>query len=169
MGVSLIFYLNPGMDAGRIVEQAVVGLGYQFVGLEAGPRARLLRVFIDAPDRASGVTVDDCARVSNHLTRLFAVENIDFGRLEVSSPGLDRPLRLAEDYQRFAGQEARVRIRVPVQGRRNFTGVLAGCEDGKLRLQCGGELLAFDLALVEKARLVPNIASDFGSPRRAGK
>ena len=111
-----------------------------------------MRVFIDTP---KGVTVDDCATVSRHLTRLFAVENIDFDRLEVSSPGLDRPLKKAADFERFAGQEAQLRLRVAVNGRRNFTGVLAGLEDGRLRLECAGIVQIFELAQVEKARLVP--------------
>jgi len=145
------------MELARIIEQAVVGLGYEFVDLESGPRSRLLRVFIDAPARPRGVTVDDCARVSNHLTRLFAVENVDFGRLEVSSPGLDRLLRKPADFERFAGHEARVRTRLPIEGRRNFTGVLAGCEAGKLLLKSGEVLIEFDLAQVEKARLVPKL------------
>ncbi len=140
------------MELAQIIEQAVVGLGYELVDFETSPRARLLRVFIDQP---SGVTIDDCTRVSNHLTRLFAVENIDYDRLEVSSPGLDRPLKKAADFERFAGQEAQLRLRLAVNGQRNFTGVLAGVEEGKLRLDCGGTTHSFELAQVEKARLVP--------------
>ncbi len=140
------------MDLLTLIEQAAEGLGYELVDFETSPRARLLRVFIDTP---KGVTVDDCATVSRHLTRLFAVENIDFDRLEVSSPGLDRPLKKAADFERFAGQEAQLRLRVAVNGRRNFTGVLAGLEDGRLRLECAGIVQIFELAQVEKARLVP--------------
>lgn len=140
------------MQLVSIIEQAVTGLGYEVVDFETSPRGRLLRVFIDAP---AGVTVDDCATVSNHLSRLFAVENVDYDRLEVSSPGLDRPLKKAADFARFAGQEAQLRLRLPVNGQRNFTGVLAGVEDGKLRLESGGAALMFDLTQIEKARLVP--------------
>ncbi len=131
------------------------GLGYEFVDLESGSRSRLLRVFIDAPHRAGGVTVDDCARVSDHLTRLFEVENVDYGRLEVSSPGLDRVLRKPADFERFAGHDVQVRMRVPVEGRRNFTGVLSGVSADRLLLGTGEESVSLDLGQVEKVRLLP--------------
>ena len=135
----------------ELIEQAVTGLGYELVDFETSPRARLMRVFIDSP---KGVTIDDCAAVSNHLTRLFAVENIDYDRLEVSSPGLDRPLKKPADFERFAGQEAQVRTRMPINGQRNFTGVLSGIKDGVLRLT--GIEAAYELPLdqIDKARLV---------------
>jgi ribosome maturation factor RimP len=142
------------MDLAQVVEQAVSGLGYELVDFETSPRGRLLRVLIDA-DRPGGVSVDDCARVSNHLTHVFAVEEIDYDRLEVSSPGLDRPLKKPADFERFAGQEAQVRVRVPINGQRNFTGVLDGIEDGKLRLLAASGCVTLELAQVEKARLVP--------------
>ena len=142
------------MELQKVIEQAVEGLGFELVDFETSPRARLLRVFIDGP---KGVTVDDCATVSSHLTRLFAVENIDYDRLEVSSPGLDRPLKKEADFVRFAGQEAQIRLRLAVNGQRNFTGVLAGVTDGRLRLDCEGEMREFELDQVSKARLVPKI------------
>jgi len=140
------------MELVKVIEQAVIGLGYELVDFETSPRARLLRVFIDSP---KGVTVDDCAAVSNHLTRLFAVENIDYDRLEVSSPGLDRPLKKEADFVRFAGHEAQLRLRLAVNGQRNFTGVLAGVEGGRLRLASNGAMHEFELDQVDKARLVP--------------
>ena len=143
------------MDLSGLIERAVAGLGYEFVDLETSPRGRLLRVFIDAPVQAGGVTVEDCARVSNHLTRLFAVENVDYDRLEVSSPGLDRSLKKLADFERFAGQEAHVRVHLPINGQRNFTGMLVGVEEGRVRLQTGATTLVLDLEQVEKARLVP--------------
>ncbi|MBS1172133.1 MAG: hypothetical protein H6R12_963 [Proteobacteria bacterium] len=127
------------MDLSALIERAITGLGYEFVDLETSPRGRLLRVFIDTPAAPGGVTVDDCARVSNHLTRLFEVENVDYERLEISS----------------AGQEVQVRLRMPIDGRRNFTGTLAGVEEGRLRLQSGESSVMLDLAQIEKARLVP--------------
>jgi ribosome maturation factor RimP len=79
-----------------LIETTVVGLGYELVEFETSPRARLLRVFIDRPAGAqaekSGISVEDCATVSSQLSRVFMVENVDYDRLEVSSPGLDRPL-----------------------------------------------------------------------------
>jgi len=140
------------MELQKVIEQAVAGLGYELVDVEASPRARLLRVFIDCP---KGIAIEDCTRVSNHLTRLFAVENIDYDRLEVSSPGLDRPLKKAADFVRFSGQEAQIRLRQAVNGQRNFTGVLAGVEDSRLRLECDGVSHVFELDQVDKARLVP--------------
>lgn len=134
-----------------MIEQAVSGLGYEFVDLEAG--SRLVRVFIDAPPGA--ITVEDCARVSDHLTRLLEVENVDYGRLEVSSPGLDRVLRTAADFERFSGSRVHVRLHVPVGGRRNFTGVLKGAAGGSLLLDCDGTAREIDLEQVAKVRLVP--------------
>ena len=134
------------------VEQAVVGLGYELVDFETTPRARLLRVFIDKPE---GISVDDCALVSNHLGRLFAVENIDYDRLEVSSPGLDRVLKKTSDFERFAGQEAQVRLRIPLNGRRNYSGLLQGIEAGKVILLVDGLACELPLEQIDKARLVP--------------
>lgn len=143
------------MDCARLIEQAVSGLGYELVDFQTSPRGRLLRVLIDAPARAGGVTVEDCAAVSNHLTHLFAVEDVDYDRLEVSSPGFDRPLKKPADFERFAGQEAYVRVRVPINGQRNFTGRLAGVAGGKFRLVGQNAEVELELAQVEKARLVP--------------
>ena len=136
----------------ELIEQIVTGLGYEFVTVEGSPRGRLLRVFIDIE---RGVTVDDCEAVSNQLTRVFEVENIDFDRLEVSSPGLDRALVKPADFERFAGADIRLRTRIPVSNQRNFTGVLKGLREGSVVVDTEkGELLvAFDD--VEKARLVP--------------
>ncbi len=140
------------MQLVELIEQAVSGLGYELVDFETSPRGRLLRVFID---KEAGISVDDCAAVSNHLTRLFAVENIDYDRLEISSPGLDRPLKKPADFARFAGQEAQFKLRVPVGNQRNFTGTILGEQDGRVRFRVGGEELEFPLDNVEKARLVP--------------
>lgn len=140
------------MQLSEMIEQAVTGLGYELVDFETSPRARLLRVFIDKPE---GVNVDDCATVSNHLTRLFTVENIDFDRLEVSSPGLDRPLKKLADFERFVGQEAQIRLRVAVENQRNFTGTLLGVVDGRVRLDTEKGELVVALEELDKARLVP--------------
>jgi len=140
------------MDLVRIVDQAVTGLGYELVDLEMSPKARLLRVLIDIE---RGINVDDCATVSNHLVRVFEVEGVDYDRLEISSPGLDRPLKKAADFERFAGQDVQIRIRLPIGNQRNFAGQLIGLQDGKvlLRTEKGEQALVFDE--IEKARLVP--------------
>ena len=135
------------------VRGALEGLGYELVDLESS-RSGLLRIFIDTP---KGITVDDCARVSNHLTRAFAVEGIDYERLEVSSPGLDRPLKRIEDYQRFAGREASVKLKLPRDGRRRFEGKLAGVEDGRIVLDVDGERQRLAIEEIDRARLVPDV------------
>lgn len=152
MGSLPIFFWFGNMQLQELIEQAVTGLGYELVDFETSPRGRLLRVFID---KEGGITVDDCAAVSNHLTRLFTVENIDYDRLEVSSPGLDRPLKKPADYARFAGQETQFKLRVALGNQRNFTGVIVGEADGQVRFLVGGEEMAFAFDNIERARLVP--------------
>jgi ribosome maturation factor RimP len=142
------------MNLYELLDSTLSGLGYELVDVERISGGRMLRVFIDKP---GGISVDDCATVSNHLSRLFAVENIDYDRLEVSSPGLDRPLKKASDFIRFAGESARLKLRVALQGRRNFVGVLREVNDGVLKLEVDGKILDFELNNLEKARLVPKL------------
>ena len=137
-----------------LLESTLNGLGYELVDCEKPPRGGVIRVFIDSP---AGVDVEDCADVSNHLSRLFAVEGVDYDRLEVSSPGLDRPLRKLEDFRRFAGERVQVKMRVPLQGRRNFTGVLRGASESEIQLEVDGALLSLELSMMDKARLVPTV------------
>lgn len=137
----------------ELLEQSVSQIGYEMVDLEISGRGKLLRLFIDKP---GGVTIDDCALVSEHVSHLLAVEHdVDYDRLEVSSPGLDRVLKKASDFERFAGSKVQVKVRVPVDGRKNFTGVLLGIEQGVVRLE--GEQGELQLALenIDKARLSP--------------
>jgi ribosome maturation factor RimP len=142
------------MDLQVLLETTLTGLGYELVDLERSGKGMFLRVFIDKPE---GINVDDCAVVSHHLMRLLAVENINFDRLEVSSPGLDRLLKKERDFVRFAGQKARIKLRVPVNGQRNFVGVLLESGAGKVELEVDGRALSFDIGNLEKARLVPAI------------
>ena len=139
-------------DVEGLIEQVVTGLGYELVDVEFSPKGRLLRVFLDIE---RGITVDDCATVSNQLQRVFEVENIDYDRLEVSSPGLDRPLKKLTDFERFAGEQAQVRLSLPIGNQRNFVGVIEGVREGAvaLRTEKGEVLLPFED--IEKARLVP--------------
>jgi ribosome maturation factor RimP len=83
------------MDLNTLIETTVVGLGYELVDVEMSPRGRTVRVFIDLPGDDKGIDVEDCAKVSNQLSRVFEVENIDFDHLEISSPGLDRVVKKA--------------------------------------------------------------------------
>lgn len=176
-------------ELSALVERTVIGLGYELVDLERAGHG-LLRVTLDTMV-PGGIGLDDCERVSRQLTHLFAVENVDYDRLEVSSPGLDRPLRGRRDFERFVGAEVALQLHAPHDGRRRFRGTVVdvGGEPGaewirlrespppvttaskgrgaaKSRKVMAPELPVFELALseVEKARLVPQV--DFGSKAR---
>ncbi len=136
----------------NLIEQVVTGLGYELVDVELSPRGRLLRVFVDIE---RGINVDDCATVSNQLQRVFEVENVDYDRLEVSSPGLDRPLKKLADFERFNGQEIQLRLSLPVNNQRNFVGVLGGVREGVVVLATDKGEMLFPFDDIEKARLVP--------------
>ncbi len=140
------------MQVSELIEQTVAGMGYELVDVETSPRGRLLRIFIDKPE---GIGVEDCASVSNHLTRLFAVENVDYDRLEVSSPGLDRALKKAADFERFAGQEVQIKLRLPVANQRNFSGTIVGLREGRAVVKVGEIEHEFGIEGIDKARLVP--------------
>jgi ribosome maturation factor RimP len=139
----------------KVVEPAVAGMGYELVDAQASNGGRLLRLFIDKP---GGVTIDDCAAISRHLTRVLAVEGIDYERLEVSSPGLDRPLRKEGDFARFAGHKAEIRMRTAdPSGRRKFVGVLRGAEAGQVSMELEGRVVALALDDVDRAKLVAEL------------
>jgi len=151
-----------------LIEKTVTGMGYELVDFEQAARG-LLRVYIDVmleEDRA--VTVEDCEKVTHQLLHVLTVENANYERLEVSSPGLDRPLKKLADYARFAGQEAVVKLRMAMPGaqnRKSFQGILHEPEGETLKLEFEGNegpaMLEFSLAEVDKARLVPKV--DFRS------
>ncbi len=151
-----------------LIEKTVTGLGYELVDFEQAARG-LLRVYIDVmPDENRAVTVEDCEKVTHQLLHVLTVENASYERLEVSSPGLDRPLKKLSDYTRFAGQEAVIKLRMAIPGagnRKSFEGILHEPEGETLRLEFEGNegpaLLEFSLAEVDKARLVPKV--DFRS------
>ena len=155
MGFSSPFFICGGaMVLEELLESTLQGLGYELVEVEQLARGKLLRVFVD---KEGGINVDDCVAISNHLSRLLVVENIDYGRLEVSSPGLDRPLRKEADFLRFKGETIKLKLRVPWQGQRNFIGVLREVNDGILKLEVEGKLLDLELSNLGKARLVPKL------------
>ncbi|MCC6867532.1 MAG: ribosome maturation factor RimP [Burkholderiales bacterium] len=143
---------------GELLARTVPPMGYELVDWELQPRAGLVRVFIDAP---KGVDVEDCARVSNQLTHVFTVENVDYERLEVSSPGLDRPLKRLADYGRFAGEEAQLTLREMMDGARRVKGVLRGVQGGaggdRVLVETAKGVQEIPFAGIEKARLVPRI------------
>lgn len=139
------------MELSSLLESTLSGLGYELVAWERAGRG-LMRVFIDKPE---GINVDDCVTVSNHLTRLFAVENVAYDRLEVSSPGLDRPLTKAADFSRFAGQMVNVKLRVPMDARKKFSGKLLGLENDKISLDVNGSVILLDWNNLDSVRLKP--------------
>jgi ribosome maturation factor RimP len=139
------------VDVTKLVGTTLTGLGFELVDLEISGRG-LMRVLMDKPE---GITLDDCESVSNQLTRLFMVEGVSFDRLEVSSPGLDRPLKKEADFVRFAGQKAQLKLRMPMAGRKNFVGILGAIENGMMQLDVDGVQVAIELSNIDKARLVP--------------
>ncbi|MCC6915785.1 ribosome maturation factor RimP [Nitrosomonas sp.] len=143
------------MSLFELLEPTLAGLGYELVDIEQSAPGRLLRVFVDKKE--GSITLDDCVAISNHLSQLLAVEHVDYNRLEVSSPGLDRPLKKKTDFIRFAGEPARIRLRIPLQGQRNFTGMLVEVNDDVLTLDVDGKLLQIELENLEKARLIPKL------------
>ncbi|MEJ2603355.1 MAG: ribosome maturation factor RimP [Gammaproteobacteria bacterium] len=140
----------------RLLEPAIEGMGYELVDLDAriGGRNGLLRLYIDSAD---GVGLDDCEKVSNQVSGVLDVEDPIPGEyvLEVSSPGLDRPLTRPEHFERFTGHEAKIVLRVPLDGRRRFRGWLEGVEDDVVQVRVDGQLFRLRIADIETARLVP--------------
>ena len=141
-----------------LLESPIWELGYEVVELEYHPQGRggLLRIFID---REGGVTVDDCEKVSRQVSGVLDVEDPIPGAytLEVSSPGLDRPLRKPADFARFVGAQARIDLSLPIEGRRRFSGTLKGCEAEEVSIEVDGVLHRLPLSNISKARLVPSL------------
>lgn len=146
-------FVRPISEREAWIRATLEGLGYELVDLESS-RSGLLRIFIDSP---RGITVEDCAKVSNHLTRAFAVEGIDYERLEVSSPGLDRPLKTLADFERFAGRDVTLKLKLPRDGRRRFEGKLVGVEGGRIAVDVEGQRQQLEFAEIDRARLVPDV------------
>jgi len=148
----------------ELIESTVVALGYEMVDLERAGGG-LLRVFIDQP---TGIAIEDCEKVSHQLSHVLTVENVNYERLEVSSPGLDRPLKTLAAFARFAGSEASVTLKKPLDGRKQFRGVLKAPEGESIGLEFEGKegpaVLDFTLADIDKARLVPHV--DFRSRKQ---
>jgi len=146
----------------QLLERSLDGLGYRLADVDYVSNTSTLRVFIEKldemnPAEAGGITLADCESASRQLQRVLEVEGVGYGRLEVSSPGLDRRLKKAVDFARFAGHEAQVRLRHPVDGRRNFTGVVRSVQGDRVDFEFEGGRLAFDVNDLERARLVPKL------------
>ena len=142
-----------------VVESTVSGLGYELAGCDLVQRGKLIRVFIERPagpdDATAGITMEDCERVTRQLQRVLEVEGIDYDRLEVSSPGLDRALRTPAQFRRFVGREIELQVRVPVGGRRRFSGVLRDAGEAEVEVEVDGARRRFAMVDLEKARLIP--------------
>jgi ribosome maturation factor RimP len=143
-------------DWRKLLEPGVSALGFELVDVElAGSHHHpTLRVYIDSP---GGVTVDDCADVSRQLSALLDVEDPLPGRytLEVSSPGLDRPLVKPEDFRRFVGERIKVKMREPILGRKNFAGRLVAVAADHVVVELDQERFDLAFAGMERARLIP--------------
>ena len=138
-----------------MVEPTVTALQYEFVGLEylSGATPAVLRIFID---HEQGISVDDCALVSRQISAVLDVEDPISGEynLEVSSPGLNRPLFRAEHYQACLGERIKVKLRFPVEGRRKFTGQLLAADDQTIELQVNNTTVQLVIADIEKANMI---------------
>jgi ribosome maturation factor RimP len=146
----------------------VEDLGYEYVGIEysSNPKNRVLRLYIDQPD--SGIDVDDCATVSREVSAVLDVEEPIAGQytLEVSSPGVERPLFNAEHFQRFIGEVAAVQMLVPLEGRRKFKGRIVAVEGDEVCLDVDGEQRRLPLAGMARARLAPDLDELFAEKLR---
>ncbi len=140
----------------QLIGQVVEPMGYELVGIEyrRGADSGLLRVYIDQDD---GIMLDDCVAVSRQVSAMLDVEDpLKEGyQLEVSSPGVDRPLFVKEHFERFAGSKVRVKLRMKLHGRRKFEGVLQGVQEENVVLEIEGEMEYLPLDQIDSARLVP--------------
>ena len=147
----------------ELIAPAVTALGFEFVGLELiqTGRSTTLRVYIDHPNR---VSVDDCAKVSHQIGSVLDVEDPiqNEYRLEVSSPGIDRPLFVPAHYAAVVGQTIKLKLAVPQKGRRNFKGVLVSVDDENIVLDVDGETVTLPHSQIDRGNLVPDYQALFG-------
>jgi len=139
----------------QLIELPIESLGYELVGIEyiKNGQHTVLRIYIDAEQ---GIGIEDCERVSHQVSGVLEVEDpiSSAYSLEVSSPGFDRPLFKARDFERFVGSEVKIAMKLPIQGRRNFKGILQGFDDGEIVILVDGEEYGLPLTKLAKARLV---------------
>jgi len=139
----------------QLIEAPIESLGYELLGVEyiKNGRDTVLRIYIDS---SQGISIEDCERVSHQVSGILEVEDpiSTAYSLEVSSPGFDRPLFKEKDFVRFAGAEAKISMKLPVQGRRNFKGMLEGFSEGNILIEVDGEVYELPLTKLAKARLV---------------
>ena len=145
-----------GDELQSLLEPTIENMGYELVDLELrlGGRDGVVRLFIDHPD---GISLDDCEKVSRLVSALLDVEDPLPGHynLEVSSPGLDRKLTKIEHFQRFAGETVKVKMRLPIAGRKRFRGTLVSSDDTNIVVEVDGESHTLPVATIDTARLAP--------------
>ncbi len=158
-------------ELGQLLEPAITDLGLELVGIEFSPHAggSLLRVYIDESER--GVTIDDCERASREISALLDVNDPVAGRytLEVSSPGLERPLFTLAHFERFLGEQVKLAVNLPIDGRRRFQGRIAAVEADRVRIEQDGKSIDVAHANIAKARLVPDYVALGLAPVKPGK
>ena len=144
------------LHIGEMLEPGIRSMGYELVGVEyqGGAGGGLLRVYIDSED---GISADDCQKVSYQVSGVLDVKDPIPGHytLEISSPGLDRLLFRLQDFERFAGQLARVRMSRPIDGQRKFKGRLRGLDGDNVVIEQEGQEICLPFDEIEQARLVP--------------
>ncbi|MEX0708826.1 MAG: ribosome maturation factor RimP [Woeseia sp.] len=147
-----------GDELRRLLEPSIEQLGYELTDIEVklGGKDGVVRVFIDRPE---GIGLEDCEAVSRQISAVLDVEDPLPGQyvLEVSSPGLDRKLTKSEHFQRFIGEEVRIKLRLPIAERRNFRGALRAADTEMIEIEVDGERHSLPLAAIESARLVPSL------------
>jgi ribosome maturation factor RimP len=140
----------------RIITPTVEGMGYELVRLTlSGGQRKTLQVMAEPKD-GRHMSLEDCTKISRAISAVLDVEDPIEGAysLEVSSPGIDRPLTRPKDYERFAGFEAKLETRAPIDGRKRFKGRLRGLEAGQVKIEVDGATLALPLEEIDKAKLV---------------
>ena len=140
----------------ELLQPVVVGLGYELYGIEYLGQGKysVLRLYIDQEE---GITLEDCERVSRQLSAVLDVEDPISGNytLEVSSPGMDRPLLQRDHYERFSGEQIKLKTMRPIEGRSRYAGLLQGVQGDDVILEVDGETVTIPLDAINQARLVP--------------
>lgn len=156
------FLTESGLDAevARIVEPALIDLGFRLVRVQiSGRDGKTVQIMAERPDGT--INIDDCEAISRQVSALLDVNDVVSGsyRLEVSSPGIDRPLVRPSDFEAWAGNEAKIELRQPVSGRKRYRGIVEGYEAGEARIVVdlegvGKTVVGFPVELISDARLV---------------
>ena len=141
----------------ELFEPVIEDMGYELIEIEYHPNPNygVLRLYID---KEEGILVEDCSAVSRQISAILDVEDPVPGKfsLEVSSPGMDRPLRRVEDFQRFTGEVAKIKTSMVFEGQRNFKGRISGIEDDLVIIECENKEVRLPVTAIDKARLVPD-------------